>query len=503
MNKFSFLVLLIVSAVSPVKGDEGMWLLQLMQEQHSIDMMKKQGLKLNALDIYNPGGASLKDAVGIFGGGCTGEIISSEGLILTNHHCGYGYIQQHSSVENDYLTNGFWATSRDKELPTQGLTFTFIERIDDVTDIVNAKITNNEITENESFATSFLRNLAKELHQNGNMKDKQGIVPQVLPFYAGNKFYLIYKMVYSDIRMVAAPPSAVGKFGGETDNWMWPRHTGDFSLFRIYAGKEGEPVAYNPDNMPLRTKKHLSISIKGLEEGDYTMIMGFPGSTSRYLTVSEVKERMEAVNSPLIRIREARQAVLKKEMEASDKIRIQYASAYAGSSNYWKNSIGMNKAIKDNNVLNIKAEQEKDFIRFAGERNNADYMKVIKEIDTKVAEIQPLMYQRTCLTETFRRGIAFRAPSYTLYDDMAAAIKAKNLDRITQLKGDFIKAYELIHNKDYDHETDRKVAKVLFPLYADMIPANLRPDVYNVITREFKGDYNKFIDAIYDHSIMA
>ncbi|KAA6334569.1 Dipeptidyl-peptidase 7, partial [termite gut metagenome] len=344
------MLIALVGIIYPVKADEGMWLLQLMQEQHSIDMMKKQGLKLDALDIYNPNGVSLKDAVGIFGGGCTSEIISSEGLVLTNHHCGYSSIQQHSSVEHDYLTEGFWAMSRDEELPTSDLTFIFIERIEDITDVVNAKIATNEITESESFTTSFLTNLAKELHQKSDLKDKKGIVPQALPFYAGNSFYLIYRKVYSDIRMVAAPPSSVGQFGGETDNWMWPRHTGDFSIFRIYADQEGEPASYSPNNVPLKTKKHLSISIKGLEEGDYTMIMGFPGSTSRYLTVSEVKERMEATNSPRIRIREVRQAVLKEVMNASDKIRIQYANKYASSSNYWKNSIGMNKAIIDNNV---------------------------------------------------------------------------------------------------------------------------------------------------------
>ena len=277
MNRLRlYLLALAALFVCSVKADEGMWLLQLMQQQHSIDMMKKQGLKLEAQDLYNPNGISLKDAVGIFGGGCTGEIISPEGLILTNHHCGYASIQQHSSVEHDYLTDGFWATSRDKELPTPGLQFTFIERIEDITDIVNAKIAAKEITESESFSNIFLQKLAHD------------------------KFYLFYKKIYPDVRMVAAPPSSIGKFGGETDNWMWPRHTGDFSMFRIYADANGEPAEYSESNVPLKTKKHLSISIKGLKEGDYAMIMGFPGSTSRYLTVSEVKERMESENDPRI-----------------------------------------------------------------------------------------------------------------------------------------------------------------------------------------------------------
>ena len=256
MNRLRlYLLALTALIVCSAKADEGMWLLQLMQQQHSIDMMKKQGLKLEAQDLYNPNGVSLKDAVGIFGGGCTGEIISPEGLILTNHHCGYASIQQHSSVEHDYLTDGFWATSRDKELPTPGLKFTFIERIEDITDIVNAKSAAKEITESESFSSAFLQKLANELYNKSDLKDKKGIVPQALPFYAGNKFYLFYKKIYPDVRMVAAPPSSIGKFGGETDNWMWPRHTGDFSMFRIYADANGEPAEYSANNTPLKTKK--------------------------------------------------------------------------------------------------------------------------------------------------------------------------------------------------------------------------------------------------------
>ncbi|NDV83487.1 S46 family peptidase [Bacteroides sp. 51] len=479
-----------------------MWLLQLMQEQHSIDMMKKQGLKLDVLDLYNPNGVSLKDAVGIFGGGCTGEIISPEGLILTNHHCGYGFIQQHSSVEHDYLTDGFWATSKDKELPTPGLKFTFIERIEDITDLVNKKIADKEITETESLSREFWGKLAAELHNQSDLKEKKGISPQVLPFYAGNKFYIIYRKVYSDVRMVAAPPSSIGKFGGETDNWMWPRHTGDFSMFRIYADANGEPADYDASNTPLKTTKHLPISIKGINEGDYAMIMGFPGSTSRYLTVSEVKQRMEASNAPRIQIRGARQEVLKAAMNASDKTRIQYANKYAGSSNYWKNSIGMNKAIVDNNVLGTKTEQEAAFLKFAREQNNEAYQKVVDQIDQAITSTQPLTYQRTCLSEAFLMGIEFRT-SHLLLDKMKEAIEEKNTAGIDSLKDSFQKVFDRIHNKDYDHEVDRQVAKTLFPLYAEMVPSSEHPAIYTVIAQEYKGDYNKFIDDMYDNSIMS
>lgn len=503
MNKIKlYLSALLILAVCSVKADEGMWLLQLMQQQNSIDMMKKQGLKLDALDLYNPNGVALKDAVGIFGGGCTGEIISPEGLILTNHHCGYASIQQHSSVEHDYLTDGFWATSRDKELATPGLKFTFIERIEDITDLVNAKIAAKEITEAESFTSAFLNKLAKELLDNSDLKGKKGIVPQALPFYAGNKFYMFYKKVYPDVRMVAAPPSSIGKFGGETDNWMWPRHTGDFSMFRIYADANGEPAEYSPNNVPLKTKKHLPISIKGLKEGDYAMIMGFPGSTSRYLTVSEVKERMEASNEPRIRIRGVRQDVLKEAMNSSDKIRIQYANKYAGSSNYWKNSIGMNKAIIDNNVLGTKADQEAKFAQFAKEKNNADYMNVVAKIDEAVSKTSPIKYQQTCLTETFMNGIEFGSP-YMVMDNLKTALEQKNDSAIQANIKILEEVYAAIHNKDYDHEVDRKVAKALFPLYAEMIPSEQRPTIYAVIEKDYKGDYNAFVDAMYDSSIMA
>ncbi|MGN0257612.1 MAG: S46 family peptidase, partial [Bacteroides sp.] len=307
---FCLITLLALSA----RADEGMWLLQLMKQQNSIDLMKKQGLKLEADDLYNPNGVSLKDAVGIFGGGCTGEIISPEGLILTNHHCGYGAIQQHSSVEHDYLTDGFWAMTREQEIPTPGLKFRFVHRIVDITDLVNERIKAGKVSETDAMTNSFLRSIANEELEKSDLKGKPGISAQALPFYAGNKYYLFYYKVYSDVRMVAAPPSSVGKFGGETDNWMWPRHTGDFSMFRIYADANGEPAQYSPSNVPLKTPKFFPISLKGVEENDYAMVMGFPGSTSRYLTQSEVTLRMEADNQSKIDMRTIYLNVLREWM---------------------------------------------------------------------------------------------------------------------------------------------------------------------------------------------
>ena len=493
---------LVCAICLPSKADEGMWLLQMMQEKHLIDRLKAQGLLLEADEVYSPNQVSLKDAVGIFGGGCTGEIISPDGLILTNHHCGYGAIQQHSSVEHDYLKDGFWAKSRQEELPTPGLAFRFVERIDDVTEKVMAKIKAGEIKEEESFTKPFLTRLANEEMAASDLKGKAGISAQALPFYEGNKFYCIYLKTYKDVRMVAAPPSSIGKFGGETDNWMWPRHTCDFSVFRIYADANGEPAAYSPNNVPLKAKKHLAISLKGIEEGDYAMIMGFPGSTNRYLTQSEIKQRMTATNEPRIRIRGVRQDVLKAEMAASDKVRIQYASKYASSSNYWKNSIGMNKAIIDNKVLETKAEQEARFAKFAQETGNAEYAKVVAQIDELIEKSNPILYQVTCFNEILRNGIELSLPSNNL-DSLKVALQKKDKANIKKFSNRLKLAFGHIHNKDYNHEVDRKVAKALLPLYAEMVEAENLPAFYATINGRFKGDYNAYVDAMYDNSLFA
>ena len=493
---------LVCAICLPSKADEGMWLLQMMQEKHLIDRLKAQGLLLEADEVYSPNQVSLKDAVGIFGGGCTGEIISPDGLILTNHHCGYGAIQQHSSVEHDYLKDGFWAKSRQEELPTPGLAFRFVERIDDVTEKVMAKIKAGEIKEEESFTKPFLTRLANEEMAASDLKGKAGISAQALPFYEGNKFYCIYLKTYKDVRMVAAPPSSIGKFGGETDNWMWPRHTCDFSVFRIYADANGEPAAYSPNNVPLKAKKHLAISLKGIEEGDYAMIMGFPGSTNRYLTQSEIKQRMTATNEPRIRIRGVRQDVLKAEMAASDKVRIQYASKYASSSNYWKNSIGMNKAIIDNKVLETKAEQEARFAKFAQETGNAEYAKVVAQIDELIEKSNPILYQVTCFNEILRNGIELSLPSNNL-DSLKVALQKKDKANIKKFSDRLKLAFGHIHNKDYNHEVDRKVAKALLPLYAEMVEAENLPAFYATINGKFKGDYNAYVDAMYDNSLFA
>ena len=497
--KVLIIVALATVLAGGAKADEGMWLLQLMQQQNSIDMMKKQGLKLDASDIYNPDGVSLKDAVGIFGGGCTGEIISPNGLVLTNHHCGYGAIQAHSSVEHDYLTDGFWAETLADELPNQRLSFRFVHRMVDITDLVNEQIKSGVVTEINSMTRAYLNNLAQEELEKSDLNGKPGIVAQALPFYAGNKFYLIYYKVYNDVRMVAAPPSSIGKFGGETDNWMWPRHTCDFSVFRIYADQNGEPADYSPNNVPLKTPKYLKISIKGLNEGDYAMILGFPGSTSRYLTESEVTERMYTTNQSRIDMRTIRLDVLREAMAKSDKTRIQYASKFAGSSNYWKNSIGMNQAIIDNKVLETKAEIEKQFKAFA--QGKPEYEGVVDKINNIIAESMPASRWGDYLSE-FYSAIEFRTP-VEMMDKMKEAIKNKDNAGIEEAKEELRQAFAQIHNKNYDHEVDRLVAKAMIPGLNKALSNSELPSFYQTIQRDFKGNVDAYVDNIYNNSIFA
>lgn len=490
-----------VLTVCSARADEGMWLLQLMKQQNSIDMMKKQGLKLAADDLYNPNGVSLKDAVGIFGGGCTGEIISPEGLILTNHHCGYGAIQQHSSVEHDYLTDGFWAKSRNEELPTPGLKFRFVHRIVDITDLVNAKVKAGEVTEVDALTAPFLGKLAKEELEKSDLKGKPGIEVRALPFYAGNKFYLFYYKVYSDVRMVAAPPSSVGKFGGETDNWMWPRHTGDFSLFRIYAGKDGQPSAYNPDNVPLQVKKHLTISLAGYREGDFTFVMGFPGRNWRYMISDEVEERMQTTNFMRHHVRDVRQKALMEQMLKDDAVRIHYASKYASSANYWKNAIGMNEGLVRLKILDTKRAQQEQLLARGRALNDSSYQKAFDQIRGIVKHRRNALYHQQAIQEALVTGLDFmRIPSTAA---LVSALKSKDKTRIKTAADSLQVAADKYFASVPFPEVERIVGKKMLQTYMKYIPAEQRIGIFKVIDKRFKGDSDAFIDACFEYSIFG
>lgn len=503
MKRIILLFLIICGGSSTLlHADEGMWLLQLLKEQHSIDLMKKKGLQLEADQLYNTQNSSLKDAVGIFGGGCTGEIISPNGLILTNHHCGYSAIQQHSSMQHDYLKNGFWASTQEEELPTPGLTFTFIERIEDITTQVEADLASGKISEAQSQSSLYLDSLGNIIFTKSDLAKKPGLKIECLPYYAGNKFYLVYKKVYSDIRMVAAPPSSIGKFGGETDNWMWPRHTGDFSIFRIYADEQGEPAEYSPKNKPLKVKSYLPISLKGFEEGDYAMIMGFPGRTERFLTTNEIQSTINNINIPRIAIREARLNILRKEMNQNDSIRIMYATKYAQSSNYWKNAIGMNKAIQKNKILEKKSNQEARFATFADSIGKEEYQTIIEKINKMTEKYGSDTYESVLWNETFRFGIEFKTP-WELLSAVSTALEEKNTIELDSLLKEVKTSFYRTHNKDYSHSIDKEVAEQLIPLYKQLHKTGSLPAFYSTIEKEYKGNLEAYLNDLYMHSIFS
>ena len=335
------------------QADEGMWLPSLIGSR--IKDMRSKGFKLSAEDIYSVNKSSLKDAIVIFGGGCTGEIVSDKGLIFTNHHCGYGSIQALSSVEHDYLKNGFWASSHEEELPCPGLSVKFVRSIEDVT----ADILGNV----PSIAGEQERQQIIRANIQGMTEAKQKDLAEsqtynIVEFFGGNQYFAFVYEVFTDVRLVGTPPSSIGKFGGDTDNWMWPRHTGDFSVFRVYAGKDNRPAEYSEENVPYKAEKWLDISLDGVEEGDFGMIMGFPGSTERYMTSYEIDYMLEVDNPQRIYIRGERQAILRSFMDADQAIRIQYDAKFARSANYWKNSIGMSRGIEK---LNVKAKKQAAF----------------------------------------------------------------------------------------------------------------------------------------------
>lgn len=474
-----------------LRADEGMWLLPLIQKLN-IKQMKKAGLELNAEDIYSINKSSLKDAIVIFGRGCTGEIVSDQGLLLTNHHCGYSTIQQHSSVEHDYLKDGFWAQNFEQEIPSPGLTVTFLEKIEDVTPQIN-KLLNSKMTQSERAAAVDAE--SKKLVD--AISKGKGESALVVPMYGGNQFYLFLYKTYSDVRLVGTPPSSIGKFGADTDNWMWPRHTGDFSVFRVYTDKDGNPAEYSPNNIPLKPKKFLNISIKGIEKGDYAMIMGHPGSTSRYMTSWEVNQVLDVINPNRIKIRGIRQDIWMKDMQANDTIRIQYASKYAGSSNYWKNSIGMSRGLKRLKVFDKKAVQEAEFTAWVNQSPEriAIYGPALSLIKEGVEGSNEITSALQYISESIR-GVEIISAANRLGN---AIIKAgSDKDALAKIKAAGDEFY-----KDYNQKLDEKVARAMFELYRNDVPQQYHPKVYETIKSQFNNEIDPFVSNLYATSIFA
>ena len=400
-KKFFFSTLISIFSFSAI-ADEGMWLPQLLQSLNEEDM-QAHGLQLTAADLYSINQSSLKDAIVSLGGFCTAEMISNEGLMLTNHHCGFDAIQTHSSVNNDYLKDGFWAMSRDTELENQGLTATFLISIESVTDRVLAGFDTLNLSESERKAkiSSLIKEIVTETTEGTHYNAK------VKSFFGGNEYYLLVYETFKDIRLVGAPPSSIGKFGGDTDNWMWPRHTGDFSLFRVYMASDGTPAEYSKENIPYKPKHFLPISLDGVDNGDYTMIYGFPGRTDRYLTSYGVKEAIEQSGPTIVDIRSEKLIIMKEAMDKSKKTKIQYAAKYAGTSNYWKYYIGQTKGLKRMRVYEKKRAIEDNFrvwVANGDEKRQAKYGDALNLIEDAYFANRKINIARTYLNEAVFQG---------------------------------------------------------------------------------------------------
>ena len=492
------LILCLAAAVVSLTAaaDEGMWLLPYLQKMNIGDM-KAKGCQLTAEDIYSVNHGSLKDAIVIFGNGCTGEVVSPEGLVFTNHHCGYGSIQALSSVEHDYLKDGFWAMSNEEELPAPGLTVTFIRRIIDVTPEVLGNIPS--IAKGEERSEMEDKNI--EALYEKLRAENPGMTINIQPFFGGNQYFAFVMEVYRDIRLVGTPPTSIGKFGGETDNWMWPRHTGDFSLFRIYADKDGKPAEYNRDNVPLQVKKHLTISLAGYREGDFTFVMGFPGRNWRYMISDEVEERMQTTNFMRHHVREARQAVLMDQMLKDPAVRIHYASKYASSANYWKNAIGMNEGLVRLKVLDTKEKQQEQLLAMGREKGDDSYQKAFDEIRSIVAHRHDAMYHQQAISEALVTALDFMKIPST--DGLKKALESKNATKIKEetdkLKAEADKYFASVPFP----EVERLVGKKMLETYAGYIPEDQQIGIFKVIDSRFKGNKDAFIDACFKYSIFG
>jgi hypothetical protein len=494
---FAVLVILIISFGFKAKADEGMWLLPLI-EKLNMGKMTELGLKLSAEDIYSLNKASVKDAIVIFGGGCTGEIVSSQGLILTNHHCGYGAIQSHSSVEHDYLTNGFWAMSKEEELPNPNLAVTFLVRIEDVSAQILANV-KPEMSESErSAAINEARVAIEKKAQEGN-----NYRVQVGSFYGGNYFYLLVYERFTDVRLVGTPPQSIGKFGSDTDNWEWPRHTGDFSVFRVYSGPDGKPAAYSKANVPLKPKHYLPVSIKERNVGDFAMILGYPGRTNRYMTSYEISEQLQIVHPDRIKIRGIKQDIWMEDMKADQKVNIQYSSKYFGSSNYWKYSIGQKGGLERLNVKAKKEETENQYNKWvvADPDRKAKYGEALNMIKTAVegrAEYYNAMqYLNECV-----QGCEILSMNQ-IATMLITALRSGDSQKIAEVTSN-IKTRTSGFYKDYNGPTDKKSTKAMLKLYRADVPAKFHPDFYvNVVDKNYKGDIDKFVDDMFAKTVFS
>ena len=471
-------------------ADEGMWILKELNKQN-LARMAELGFKPSVDKLYNENEPCVANAVVIFGGGCTGITVSNEGLIFTNHHCGFGSIQKLSSVEHDYLKNGFVSQSQSEELPVPGLSVRYLRETIDVSDRINSQI--------DKYQDEYQRLMAADSIGNAicdSIGQNQFLAAEVVPFYNNNKYYLVTYDVYRDVRMVFAPPSSIGKFGGDTDNWMWPRQTGDFSIFRVYANAENKPAEYDAANKPYHPKYVAEVSMQGYQDKDYAMTIGFPGSTDRYLCSWGVKQRIEDSNKPRIEVRGIKQALWSEAMQASDAVRIKYASKYAGSSNYWKNSIGMNRAVRKLKVLEKKRAMEQELRRWIQQTpdERADLLQLFTDLELAYKNRREVNRAQSYFVEAFLNGPELVQQALTILNfdfEGERDVVVANLKKI-------VETY-----KNLDVDIDKEVFTAMLKEYRSQVDSAYLPEVYHTIATQYGGDDRAFVDSLYAHTQFA
>jgi len=494
-----FVFTLLMFTPSHVLADEGMWL-PILIKKLNIKEMQEMGFTLSAEDIYSVNQSSLKDAIPIFGGGCTSEIISDQGLLMTNLHCGYRQVQSHTSLESNYLKNGFWAMNREEELPNPGLSVTFLVRMEDVTNEV-LKGANDKMSEADRGQK--IRSASEKI-QNDAIEGTH-FEATVRSYYGGNQYFLLVYERYFDVRLVGAPPVSIGDFGSLTDNWMWPRHKADFALFRVYMSPDGKPAEYSTDNVPLKPKHYLPVSIKGVEKGDFAMILGYPGRTTRYMTSYGIEEVLNISHPNRIKIRGKKLELMNEDMNGDPGVRIKYAAKYKGASNYWKYSIGQTEGLKRLNVLDKKIAIEKQFTEWVNSSSDrkakyGDALDLIKRSYAARYEYSNAsQYLRECLISG-SEILSFASSIESLVFPLRSSM------RTDQEEGEVSKAGHLRAErffKDYNPSTDKKITSALFKMYMEDIDPEYYPESISIIKEEFQGDVEKFVDDLFANSIFV
>ncbi|MCB0759975.1 MAG: S46 family peptidase [Flavobacteriales bacterium] len=490
MIKRFLLVAWATCLVAGTWAKEGMWIPTLLKVVEGD--MQSMGLELSAEDIYSINHSSLKDAIVHFGGGCTAEIISSQGLLLTNHHCGFSQIQSHSSLEHDYLKNGFWAMKRSEELPNPGLTATLIVRIEDVTSLMMKGVkAEMDLAEQQKLMAENEKLIVSKATENTNYG------ATVRAFNYGNAYYMIVTKTFNDVRLVGAPPSSIGKFGGDTDNWVWPRHTGDFSMFRIYAGADNEPADYNEENKPYQPERHLEVSLDGVEEGDFTMVFGFPGVTEVYLTSHAVDYVMNKSNPMRIHMRETSLSIIDAAMKSSDQIRIQYAAKQSRISNAYKKWIGQNDGLIELKALEKKREDEVVFAQ-----HSAENKALLQQFEGWYRDIEKFSFGRDLLIEYFYYGPEILDLA-NAYQSFLGQYETYQKDGKLEEKREALIANVEAHFKDYHLPTDKRLFESLTELYVQYIDPSFKPASLNAIDSKFKGDMKAFTEYFYGKSVFS